>query len=195
MLSNPIFESANDLLSSPKSVLSSGPVNPEHKTFVRNEKKIQHEVIKALANRNISTRVSYICKRINLSQPTFYLHHRNCNEALVSYENDLLQKFAHLLLEDYNRIEIFTSLLFFIYQHCQYFRACFEGWNFYLIIKMLLELRPYLVSPSVGSKTYIFYMSSIIALLVWWGKTDHFSKEVIPEYIKQLTQMRIVYYE
>lgn len=189
--SNLISNSSNKT----ESKLSSGPFNPKHKTFLRNEKKIQNEVFRAVADRNISTRVSHVCKQINLSQPTFYLHHRNCNEALASYEDKLLQEFAQVFLADYNRIEVFTSLLDFVQRYHRYFEACFKSRNLYLIVEMLSSLRPYLVNSATNTKTYILYSSTIIALLAWWGKSDCFSKRLMPDYIRQLMSLRITYYE
>lgn len=195
MLSDSTLNLTSKPLGEVDSKLSSGPINPKHKGFLRNERKIQDEVFRAVADRNISTRVSNICKQISISQPTFYLHHRNCNEVLASYEKELLREFVCIFLNDYNRIEVFTSLLSFVQRYHKYFEACFKSRNLYLIVEMLSSLRPYLTSSEVNAKTYVLYSSAVIALIIWWGRTDCFSKKLIPDYIRQLMNLRITYYK
>lgn len=167
----------------------------KHRTYAQNERRIRESVLKAVAERNISTRVSDICKQASLSTPTFYLHHKNCNEVLSSYEGELLVEFEAMLLKDFNRIDIFSSLLLFMWRHQRYFWACFASQNLYLLTRLLLGLQKYLVGPGVGRKTYVFYCSSIMALLIWWGRVEMFSKELIPEYTRQLKNLRLVYYK
>lgn len=84
------------------SKLSAGPSNPNHKTYLYNEALIREELNKTIAKRSISVRVSQICKNTKLSAPTFYLHHRNADDALTDYEDNIYSEFLELVIANIN---------------------------------------------------------------------------------------------
>lgn len=171
-----------------------GPVNPLHRIYARNDKLIQKEIFKAIAERNISVRISTVCRNIDISPPTFYLHYSSCNEVLSRYEMDLTSEFKQNLPTAQDRTTTFSLLLIFIYHHRKYFKANFCSHNFYMFSRLLQELRPGLVGSSVGDKLYLSYTAALAACIAWWGTHENFSKNAIPDCAKQLAKIRIMEY-
>ncbi len=171
-----------------------GPINPLHRIYVRNDKLIQKEIFKAVAERDISVRISTVCRNIDISLPTFYLHYRSCNEVLNRYEMNLTSEFKQKLPTAQDRTTTFSLLLIFIYHHRRYFKANFRNHNFYMFSKLLQELRPGLAGSSVGDKPYLSYTAALAACIAWWGTHENFSKDAIPDYAKQLAKIRIMKY-
>lgn len=169
-----------------------GPHNPEHKIYRQNHKKIQQEIFRAVANRDISVRVSQVCRKADITAPTFYLHYRNCNDVLDCYEGSLLEEFRRNLSRSLNHETTFHLLLIFIYQHRQYFRASFRGRNFYAMAEILRELRPVLARRMLDDRVYMAYAANVVAHIAWWGIRERFSRDAIPDYASRLAKIRFV---
>ena len=73
----------------------------EHATYRKNELLIQYELVRAIEERRIGLRATEIYTRAKLSRPTFYLHCRNCDDALRQYEANLLYEFQNLSALNY----------------------------------------------------------------------------------------------
>lgn len=176
------------------SKLSQGPVNPHHRIFLRNEKIIQRNIAKIIAERRISVRVRDICRSSDISAPTFYLHYRNCNDALHKQEVKIKRLFREVLPEKCSREGAFTILMVFMCQHQVYFKATLKSYNLYLLTELIEIMKPYILPSDVNPKTYALYTGSLKGMFVYWYQHDRLAKDKIPYYVEQLMAMRLTYW-
>lgn len=185
-------KSNDDIPQLPK--LSRGVKNNKHKTYQKNERSIQQTLHKAIKTRTISVRVKDVCKAAQISSPTFYSHYRSIDVALSEYENKLKQKYLEVLPKDLNKELRFTLLLNFMWKYHRYFAACFEGYNFYLIVKLVQLTRPNLAQTKINQKAYTIYVATIVGILVCFGRFEKFNEKAVSEYAKKLANLRIMDY-
>lgn len=183
-----------------QSRLSAGPVNPRHKKYQQNEKLIRQEISETVAKRSISAKVSKICRQAKISAPTFYLHHRNPDEALVSYEEELYSEFLELVVEnakkytqEADKIHIFELLLLYIGKNNGYFRASLVSNNLHLLYNILGELCVYVVGDKISDRTGLFYITNLLAVIMWWGNKEGFSKQKLGERSREMAAVRVWY--
>ena len=183
-----------------QSKLSTGPTNPQHKKYRQNEKLIRQEISETIAKRSISAKVSKICKQANISTPTFYLHHRNPDEALMSYEEELYGEFLRLVVEnakkytqEADKIHIFELLLLYISKNNGYFKASLVSNNLHLLYNILGELCVYVVGDRISDRTGLFYITNLLAVIMWWGNKEGFSKQKLGERAREMAAVRVWY--
>lgn len=181
-----------------KSKLSAGPSNPNHKTYLHNEELIYKELDRTIAERSIAAKVSQICKNAKLSVPTFYLHHRNMDDALMSYEGKLYSEFLELVIANIkepqqyaDRLRTFELLLIFIRKNCDYFRASLVSNNLHLLYKILRELSSHLIAENTHSKAQLFYVTSLLTVIIWWGNAEDFSKQTLAGRAREMALAKI----
>lgn len=165
---------------------------PLHKVYQQNDRLIQREIFKAVANRSMSVRISQVCHNAKLSLPTFYAHYRSCNDVLDQYERNLLCEFRESLPITRTRTVVFSLLLILIYKHRKYFKANLTSHNFYILSLIIDELRPILASKDISDKVYLNYTATVISSIVWWGTREKFAKGLIPIYARQLARTRFI---
>ncbi len=173
------------------SKLSQGPRNMFHKAFVKNQKGIHKALHRAIGERRVNLKAVDICELAQITPPTFYLHCRDTNEALHSYETELKTEFSNLLPVSFNREAYFTMLLAFVRQHKDYFGATFRNHDLYLLSQIIDSSRSSLVSQRTTDRTYANYTGALKTIIVMWGNCDHFSKDMMPTYTKMLLYTRI----
>ncbi len=199
-LDDSIHQRTSGQSSDKKSKLSAGPINPQHITYRQNEKLIRQEISETIAKRSISAKVSKICKQASISTPTFYLHHRNPDEALMSYEEELYGEFLRLVVEnakkytqEADKIHIFELLLLYIGKNNGYFRASLVSNNLHLLYNILGELCVYVVGDKISDRTGLFYITNLLAVIMWWGNEEGFSKQKLGERAREMAAVRVWY--
>lgn len=176
-----------------KSILSLGPRNPQDKRFYRNGLKIHKIIERCLKERRINLRAIDVCRQAKISVPTFYLHYRNTNHALYSYEKSLISNFTNSLPASHlGREAVFVILLNFIHKNQNYFDSTLSVHNTWLIYQLFDKIRPFIVSPNIKDKNYDVYIDNLISLISCWGKYENYAPEYIPLYTKKLLQMRVM---
>ncbi len=164
-----------------------------NKTYQSSEVAIQRALLLGIRNRNVNFSIGELCLKANITRPTFYAHHSSANDAMYSYEAEVLTDFEMRLPNKPLRREVlFTILLGSITHHRNYFSATLEGGNSYTLIKMLDLLKPYLVPPEASRCTYLAYRGNLKTIIQIWGTVDHFQKNRIPFYAKRLARTRII---
>ncbi len=164
----------------------------EHATYRKNELLIQQELVRAIENRRIGLRATEIYTKAKLSRPTFYLHCRNCDDALRQYEAKLLYEFENLSAFSYvgasaNSCDLaFTVLMGFVSKHQAYFLANFKNYNFYLLTKLIEKVLSGHSSRISDPQSQTAYIAAIEALISHWGRHDHFASRLIPYYVQAL---------
>lgn len=152
----------------------------EHATYRKNELLIQYELVRAIEERRIGLRATEIYTRAKLSRPTFYLHCRNCDDALRQYEANLLYEFQNLSALNYvgspsvSSDVSFTVLMSFIGKHQSYFSANFKNYNFYLLTILVEKVLPDSPPLIKDTQSRAAYLAIIESLILHWGKHDNF---------------------
>lgn len=160
--------------------------------FLRQERLIHQGLDGALIKRRIGLKTSELCREIGIASSTFYLHYKNCDEALVSYELGLEEKFVRLLPDDAGRDLAFTLLLNFVAQHRHYFLSTFRSRDMYLLAKLVKHIC--VAGAELSQKSYVLYVWSVEAMIWCWGECDKFSEVKMEKYRKKLMLLRVMDY-
>lgn len=177
------------------SKLSLGPRDPYNKTYVRNDEAIRRALVKGLAKRRINLRANEIYKSARITAPTFYLHCRDANDALRSYEKALQKRFLTLLPKNVKR-DLAIALLFeFIYKNRRYFAATTQVCDTYVLTRLLYKIRPILIGKTrVNDKIYAMYVNAIIAFILCWIKYEDCSRDTVELYTRKVIHLRLMNY-
>lgn len=167
-------------------------VNKADARYRRQEAKIRRGLEKALARRHIGVRAADFCREAKVENQTFYLHYRNCDEALIQYELDLEEEFVRSLPRGATRDLSFTLLLNFIARYRRYFSAAFQGRNMYLVVRLVQHACS--TSAKLDHKSYFLYMWLVGAMILCWGECDRFAERKKEKYRKQLMRLRVMDY-
>ena len=160
--------------------------------YQRNEKRIHQALMELFAERHVNLKTVEVCKLAQISSPTFYLHYRNCREALYSYEQKLESEFVAILPDSPKRFAAFVALLSFVERNQSYFAVSFQKRDLYLLTKILLRLKPILSSESVPDHFYMMYAANIGAYMMFWGQREKFAKVLIHDHAEKLTRIRVM---
>lgn len=174
------------------SKLSQGPKNPHHKIYVRNEGLIRGALNKIIAQRLIYVRARDICRRIKITRPTFYLHCRDCNHALRTYEKALLDEFRKSVARTQKRDVAITLMLSFVREHSGYFEATAKACDNYILLRMIKHLRPVLVGNQISDPAFNVYAGALSAIINCWGEYEHYSADSLSLYTHKLARVRVL---
>lgn len=177
-----------------KRSIRSGPINPHDARYHRNEKSIHRSLEKALSHRRINLRACEISEQANITSSTLYLHCRSSDDALRTYERNLIADFHQSIQQTPNppREVIFIVLLNFIQRHHSYFSATLVQDNCWMVARLLQDVRSNLVSTRINDKCFDTYAGHLTTIIFCWGKHEHFASARIPFYTKKLLQTRII---
>lgn len=166
--------------------------NRDDERFLRQEKLIRRGLEQALAQRRIGLKATELCRDAKIANPTFYLHYKNCDDALIQYELALEEAFVKILPRNPRKDLSFTLLLNYILQNRHYFSSTFQNRNLYLLSRLIR----YAITPKAGlnQKAYALYLWSVKTMIWCWGEHDGFSEAKLDLYLKKLSMLRVMDY-
>lgn len=173
------------------SKLKQGPKKPDHKLFQHNQRLINAALCKNLINRRINVKACELYREANITPPTFYLHHRNSNDDLVSYESALELDLTHRIPPNAKKEVIFTILIDFMIQNQQYFLAVNHSYNCYLLAKLIINYRTNLVGDTISDRLFMLYAGKVVVVLTCWLTHDELNSKTSASCIHDLMSIRI----
>ena len=170
-----------------------GSTKPHGKLYQHSEKAIRHALLNGLSRRCLSLQARNIFRAAQVAAPTFYSHAKNVDAVLVNYETSLERELVKSLPKAPKREMAWTILLNHIYRNRDYFRATAKARDFYLLERMIADMRPILdPAGNVSEKSYLIYTANAIGTIQCWITCDHFDKKLIDAYVKKLMQLRFM---
>ena len=165
-------------------------VNRSDARYMKQEMMIQRGIEHALAKRRIGLKTTELCRDAKIASPTFYLHYKNCDEALVGRELAMEESFVRSLPQNMKKDAAFTKLLAFVIRHQHYFAASFRSRNFYLLVRLIQHAIPY--TKKLQHRAYTLYVWSIGAVIFCFGECDRFSEKKAETYRQILMKLRMI---
>lgn len=170
-----------------------GPTNPNGKVYQRSEKAIRRSLFVALSKRYLGVQAKAIFRAAHVTAPTFYAHNENVNAALINCETDLEKNYIQLISKVTKREMAWTIMLTFLERNRDYFRATTRARDFYLLQRMIDDMRPVLIGTGdISKKSYNLYIFEAIGIIDCWMRFDNFDKNLIDQYVKKLAQLRFM---
>ena len=65
--------------------------------------------------------------------------------------------------------------------------------NLHLLYNILGELCVYVVGDKISDRTGLFYITNLLAVIMWWGNKEDFSKQKLGERAREMTAVRVWY--
>lgn len=168
-----------------------GPINPNHKRYISNDKSITDVLCLMLRSRSINIHAAELYKRAKISSPTFYLHYRNTDDAREQYEARLSTELAHRIPKNASPQVFFTILINFILHNQQYFTAVSESCDHYWLTEILTHYRKRLVSQDVNDRNFMIYIGILQVTIDCWLKFDLPKEASIDSCVKDLTRVKV----
>lgn len=134
--------------------------------------------------------VKEVYVRAGITPPTFYLHHRSVQDAMVEYENDLEQTLHERMPESPGREVVYTILTSHIAKNRRYFVATARGRNYYLLDKIITSYRRSLVGGKIDDRVFRYYVGAVIVAIDSWLRDDRITTETTRACLKRLNRIR-----
>lgn len=172
--------------------LRSGPKNPHHKLYQQNSQLIYAALCDGLSKRDCHIKVTDLCREAGISSPTFYLHFRDSNDAMRSYEESLAQAFYQLVPVQARRDYVLTLLLDFIVINQQYFSAAQQGKSHYLLSRLIVHYRTVLVGERVSDRIFSNYAYALQIAIACWLRYDGVTPESTQACLKRMKAIQVI---
>lgn len=167
-----------------------GPINPNHKKYISNDKSIINVLCVMIKSRRINIRAVELYKPANLSSPTFYLHYRSADDVRQHYEQDLKMGLKQRVPRRASPQIFFTILVNFILHNQQYFIAVSESCDHYLLTEILVSHRRILVSRGTSTRAFMAYIGHLQVVIDCWLKFDLPKEASIEKCVKELIKIK-----
>lgn len=175
--------------------LSKGARNVTHKTYLRNERRINKALCKGIAKRRTDLDAKEVYTAAGITSPTFYLHHRSVQEAMVSYETNLEDDLHSRMPENPKREVVYTILTSHIAKNRGYFIATAKGRNCYLLDRIITSYRVNLVGDKIDDRVFRYYVGAVIVAINCWLKYDGVTEETARACCERLLKIRPIKWE
>lgn len=175
-----------------KTGLRSGPRNPHHKLYQQNSQLIYSALCDGISQRNCHIKVTDICRNAGISSPTFYLHFRDSNDAMRSYEESLEQSFHRLVPARAKRDYVLALLLDFVAMNQQYFLAAQQGKSHYLLSRLIVHYRAALVGEQVSDRAFSTYVYVLQIVIACWMEYDGSTPESTKACLNRMKAIRVM---
>lgn len=179
----------------PASKLSRGAKNTSHKTYISNEKRINKALCKNIAKRRSDIDAKEIYTDAGIAPPTFYLHHRSVQEAMLSYETNLEHDLHDHMPDNPKREVVYTVLTSHIARNRIYFIATAKGGDHYLLNRMITFYRVNLVGDKIDDRVFRYYVATAIVAINCWLELDGVNEETTKACCRRLLRIRPMKWE
>ena len=147
-----------------------------------------------LREKAFGIQVRELCRRAEVSSPTFYRHYSSVDDAVQQIESELVVRFAARLgnLNDMQTGRALTQMLFYVARNQDYFELVLARGNVRVIVEMLNVLKPVLMRswPNYGcaelARMWRTYCGAAVGVIVDWAKVG-FKTAEIENYVRHLT--------
>lgn len=168
-----------------------GPKNPQHKLYRTNHHRINQALCERISERRVNIKARELYHGAKLTAPTFYLHFRNSDDVLISYEAELEEDLLQLIPSSAKKITVLTMLTNYIVKHQQYFLAVNNRQDHHMLMQLVEDYRINLVGNRISDDLFDIYVGKLTVVLSCWLTSTPLTPESSSACIRDLMAVRV----